>query len=376
MKKLLSLLIACAMMTCAFTACGDVDDDDDDKKSTSTSSVKDDDDDEDETTTSKKTTSSKEDETTEATTEEKTTEDEDEFEFEGKWQTVKVVMDDETFEDDIEGFPIGAFAQMELLDDGSGYLQVAGEDKYEIEWTEKSKTSIEIYNKEENETIKFKYKNGKLTASEDDMELTFEKVKKFTEAELPTEDDDDDDKPSSGKVDEKIVGEWETKEQGYNGSYIFAENGYGSVSLDASSMFCFKGDTLVIDGSTEIGPDQYEFDGETFVLEIDETEFITMERIEGSGSSLDGKYEIVSGYFYDMFGEQYKNTDDYGLFAEADGDDFWFTMANCFTFTADGDTLEFIEGADLMNNQTVTYTITGEKMTFKAGGATQILTKK
>ena len=62
-----------------------------------------------------------------------------------------------------------------------------------------------------------------------------------------------------------------------------------------------------------------------------------MERIEGSGSSLDGKYEIVSGYFYDMFGEQYKNTDDYGLFAEADGDDFWFTMANCFTFTADGD---------------------------------------
>ena len=186
------------MMTCAFTACGDDDDDDDDKKSTSTSSVKDDDDDEDETTTSKKTTSSKEDETTEATTE-----DEDEFEFEGKWQTVKVVMDDETFEDDIEGFPIGAFAQIELLDDGSGYLQVAGEDEYEIEWTEKSKTSIEIYNKEENETIKFKYKDGKLTASEDDMELTFEKVKKFTEAELPTEDDDDD-KPSSGKLTRRL----------------------------------------------------------------------------------------------------------------------------------------------------------------------------
>ena len=366
-------------MTCAFTACGDVDDDDDDKKSASTSSVKDDDDDdddEDETTTSKKTTSSKEEETTE----EKTTEDEDEFEFEGKWQTVKVVMDDETFEDDIEGFPIGAFAQMELLDDGSGYLQVAGEDKHEIEWTEKSKTSIEIYNKEENETIKFKYKNGKLTASEEDtdgmkMELTFEKVKKFTEAELPTEDDDDDDKPSSGEIDSKIIGEWKTTEQGFDGTYTFAENGYGSVSLDASSMFCFEGDTLVIDGSTEIGPDQYEFDGETFVLEIDGTEFITMEKIEG-GSGLDGKYEIVSGYFYDMFDEQYKNTDDYGLFAEADGDDFWFTMANCFTFTADGKTLKFDKGADLMNNQNITYTITGEKMTFKAGGATQILTKK
>lgn len=373
MKKLLSLLMACAMMTCAFTACGDDDDDDDnDKKSTSTSSVKDDDDDEDETTSSKKTTSSKEEETSE----EETTEDEDEFEFEGKWQTVKVVIGEEEYDDDIEGFPVGAFAHIELLDDGSGYLEVAGEDEYEIEWTEKSKTSIEIYNKEDNETIKFKYKNGKLTASDEDMELTFEKVKKFTEAELPTEDDDDDDKPSAGKVDSKIIGEWETKEQGYNGTYTFAENGYGSVSLDASSMFCFKGDTLVIDGSTEIGPDQYEFDGETFVLEIEGTEFMTMERIEGSGSGFDGKYEIVSGYFYDMFDEQYKNTDDYGLFAEADGEEFWFTMANCFTFTADGKTLEFDKGADLMNNQTITYTITGEKMTFKAGGATQILTKK
>ncbi|MDD6059468.1 MAG: hypothetical protein PUB97_03675 [Ruminococcus sp.] len=373
MKKLLSLLIACAMMTCAFTACGDDDDDDDDNRHASTSSVKDD---EDETTTSKKTTSSKEKETTEATTDEKTTKDEDEFEFEGKWQTVKVVIDDEEYEDDIEDFPIGAFAHMELFDDGSGYLEVAGEDKNEIEWTEKSKTSIEIYNKEDNETIKFKYKNGKLTASEDDMELYFEKVKKFTEVELPTEDDDDDDKPSSGKVDKKIVGEWATTEQGFNGSYTFAENGYGSVSLDASSMFCFKGDTLVIDGSTEIGPDQYEFDGKTFVLEIEGTEFITMEKIEGSRSSLDGKYEIVSGYFYDMFDKQYKNTDDYGLFAEADGDDFWFIMANCFTFTADGDTLKVIEGAHLMNNKNITYTITGEKMTFKAGGATQILTKK
>lgn len=364
MKKLLSLLVACAMMTCAFTACGDDDDDDDNgKKSTTTSSVKDDD--EDETTSSKKTT----------TTEEETTEDEDEFEFEGKWQTVKVVIGDEEYEDEIEGFPVAAFAHMELLDDGSGYIEIAGEDEYEIEWTEKSKTSIEVYNKEDNETIKFKYKNGKLTASDEDMELTFEKVKKFTEAELPTEEDDDD-KPTTGEVDSKIIGEWETSEQGYNGTYTFAENGYGSVSLDASSMFSFKGDTLVVDGETEIGPDQYEFDGETFVLDIDGTEFITMEKIEGSKSGFDGKYEIVSGYFYDLFGDQYKNTDEYGLFAEADGEEFWFTMANCFTFTADGETLIFDKGADLMNNETITYTITGDKMTFKAGGATQILTRK
>lgn len=370
MKKLLSLLIACAMMTCAFTACGDDDDDDDDKKSTSTSATKDDDDDEDDTTSSKKTTASKEEETTE----EKTTEDEDEFEFEGKWQTVKVVIGDEEYDGDIEGFPVGAFAHMELLDDGSGYMEVAGEAEYEIEWTEKSKSSIEVYNKEENETIKFKYKNGELVASEDDMELTFEKVKKFTEAELPTEDDDD--KPSAGEVDSKIIGEWETTEQGFNGTYTFAENGYGSVSLDASSMFRFEGETLVVDGSTEIGPDQYEFDGEIFTLDINGTEFMTMEKVEGSKNSLDGKYEIVSGYFYDMFEEQYANTADYGLFAEADGEDFWFTMENCFTFTADGKTLEFDEGADLMNNQSISYTIMGEKMTFKAGGATQILTKK
>lgn len=361
MKKLTALLFACMMMTCTFTACGDTDDDDDDsKKSTSSSESTTDDEDDTEPTTKKKKPSTTE-------TEEKTSEDDTEdSEFIGKWECIKVVDDGDVYEGEMNGVSIRSVFRIEADSDGTGYIESLGE-KLDFEWKKKGKNKIEVLDDDDDTTI-FTINGNKMVCSEDGMVLTFEKVKKFSESEKPTKDD------PSGKVDSKIVGKWNTKEGGFSGSYVFDENGNGSVYLDATSMYHFEGETLVI-GEEEFGPDAYDFDGTNFSLEANGVEFITMEKTEGAKKGLDGTYNITGGYFYDAFEDQYNNTATYSLDMIVDGDELFFRMNDCFTFTADGKTLKFIEGAELMNNQEIKYTITGEKMTFTAGGSKQILTK-
>lgn len=366
MKKLTALLFACMMMTCTFTACGDTDDDgDDSKKSTSSSeSTTDDEDDETEPTTKKKKPS-----TTEA--EEKTSEDDaEDSEFIGKWECIKIVEDGEVFEGEMNGVSIRSAFRLEADNDGTGYIESLGE-KLNFEWEKKGKNKIEILDDEDDTTV-FTINGNKMICGEDGMELTFEKVKKFSDVEATTEDNGGNN--TSGKIDSKIVGKWNTTENGFSGSYVFDKNGNGSVYLDATSMYHFEGDTLVI-GGEKFGPDAYDFDGTNFSLEANGVEFLKMEKIEGAKKGLDGTYNIVGGYFYDAFEDQYNNTDTYSLDMIVDGEELFFRMNDCFTFTADGKTMKFIKGAELMNNEEIKYTIVGNKMTFTAGGSKQILTK-
>lgn len=370
MKKLTALLFACMMMTCTFTACGDTDDDDDgnsNRKSTSSSASTEDDDDEDKT---EPTTKKKKPSTTEA--EEKTSEDDaEDSAFVGKWECIKVVEDGEVFEDEMNGVSIRSAFRIEADSSGKGYIESLGE-KLNFEWKKKGKNKIEILDEDDDTTV-FTINGNKMICGEDGMELTFEKVKKFSDIESTSENNSGS-KPS-GKVDSNVVGKWNTTENGFSGSYVFEANGKGSVYLDASSMYHFEGDTLMI-GSEKFGPDAYDFDGKNFKLEANGVEFFNMKKTEGAKNSLDGTYNIVGGYFYDTFDKQYANTTTYSLDMIVDGKNLFFRMNDCFTFTADGKTMKFIEGAELMNNEEIKYTIVGNKMTFTAGGAKQILTKE
>lgn len=232
---------------------------------------------------------------------------------------------------------------------------------------------------DETEPTTKKKKPSKTEAEEDTSEdatepTTKKKKPTTTEAEENTTEDNGGNN-TSGKVDSKIVGKWNTKENGFSGSYVFDANGNGSVYLDATSMYHFEGDTLMI-GSEKFGPDAYDFDGKNFKLEANGVEFFNMKKTEGTKNSLDGTYNIVGGYFYDIFEEQYANTTTYSLDMIVDGKNLFFRMNDCFTFTADGKTMKFIKGAELMNNEEISYTIVGNKMTFTAGGAKQVLTKE
>lgn len=368
MKKLTALLFACMMMTCTFTACGSKDDDDDDdgnKKSTSSSaSTEDDDNDEDETepATKKKKPSTTEDE-------ENTSED---SAFVGKWECIKIVEDGEVFEDEMDGVPIRSAYRIEIDSSGKGYIESESlGDKLNFECKKNSKNKIEVLN-ENGGTAVFTINGNNMICGEDGMELTFEKVKKFSDIESTSENKGGD-KPS-GKVDSKIVGKWNTSEAGIKGSYVFKANGNGSIYADCTSLLHFEGDVLMIDDE-EFGPDAYDFDGKNFSLEKDGNSFIAMTKKEGSKKSLDGTYDVVGGELYDFLEAQYANAATYSLDMIVDGDETLFCLNDCFTFTADSKTIKITKGAEFMGCEEVDYSIAGNKMTFTANGAKQILTK-
>ena len=177
-----------------------------------------------------------------------------------------------------------------------------------------------------------------------------------------------------GEIDEDILGKWETKEGSFSGWYEYKEDGNGSVYLDSSSIIHFEGDKIFFN-TTELGPDKYTFKDGKFSLTVGSNDVLTMEKVDGDGSKLDGEYKVTSGLLFDQYDKTYKNTSDYAFHFIVDGKKSTICLVNCFTYSADGSKIYIGEGSSLFNNKEFDYTLDGKKLTLKSGIAQQILTK-
>lgn len=383
MKKLISILMSCMLITSAFASCGS--DGGSDSDSASKGSISglfddeedtteaDDDDDDEDTTTAKKTTKGKT--TKEATTE--ADDDESDSEFVGKWELVKIEDDGEEYTEQ-GGVSLRSFIRVEFDEDGNGkYMNTESGETIKFTWDEKSSSKVHALDEDGDDT-EFIIKSGYLVVADDedtDFIMYFEKVTKYTDYEGGSSSGGSSSGgSSSGEVDSKLVGTWETEENGFKGAYNYKADGMGDVILDSSELIYLDGNTMVF-SDNEITEDMYSFKNGKFVLDVDGENLLTMTKISGSKNDLQGTFQITAGYLYDQYEPTFGEDFPLNLTIEFDGSDSAMVMADCYQYTADGSDITIVKGKSLFNNTKFSYTIKGDTLTLSASGAKQELTR-
>lgn len=175
MKKLLSLLTACTVITCIFVSCGEKKED----SSVSESSVSDTSVSETESSKTESSETAKENSSDESVVDFKGNKDD----FIGKWQSVRLVSNGEELQD-VAGLPVYAVFQYDICDDGivklpDSLMEVADKDNpVNYTWKFKSDNEIEI-NGSNNTSIVYTLKDGQLINADSTEEIYLEKVDEF-----------------------------------------------------------------------------------------------------------------------------------------------------------------------------------------------------
>ena len=201
----------------------------------------------------------------------------------------------------------------------------------------------------------------------------------FTFASCGKKDSDKEAKKSSSSSEENpAVGRWEPVDTENVVLDIRSEDeAYICAVMDLSDYIYFEEDNLVFSGR-EFTDEEYDFNGETFVLHAMSDDDLTMKKTDGS-EELYGEYQWVSGDAYEAIATGFNNR------AAENNDDETFDEENMkifVNFTEDSSILEArmnVEGFEL-TDETITisgsvfgddelrdaeYSVDGDKMTIK-----------
>lgn len=201
----------------------------------------------------------------------------------------------------------------------------------------------------------------------------------FTFASCGKKDSDKEDKKSSSASEENpVVGRWEPVDTENVVLDIRSEDeAYICAVMDLSDSIYFEEDNLVFSGM-EFTDEEYDFDGETFVLHAMSDDDLTMKKTDGS-EELYGEYQWVSGDAYEAIATGFNNK------AAENNDDESFDEKNMkifVNFTEESSIFEArmnVEGFEL-TDETITisgsifgddelrdaeYSVDGDKMTIK-----------
>lgn len=139
------------------------------------------------------------------------------------------------------------------------------------------------------------------------------------------------------------------------------------LSQDISYRIYFDEDKTFVFENARFTPDDYDFDGENFVIHTMSDNDLTMKKIDGS-TDIYGKYQWVSGAFYD-FVSQNSAGGDAPVFMESNPGISILTLemdVENFSVTDDTITIEggvFGDQTLLRSVKSASYTIDGDKMT-------------
>ena len=96
----------------------------------------------------------------------------------------------------------------------------------------------------------------------------------------------------------KLVGEWHGDKLDFG-----VENdttGWIGVEQDVSDVLCLKDDGSLMMSPSTFSKDDYKFDGEKLVLEVNRKTVLNMTKVEpGSADEVAGRYKLKSGQVYD-----------------------------------------------------------------------------
>lgn len=173
MKKTTALLFAFMMMTCTFAACGKSDSKSNSgsketKVSASTDS-KDNNNDKTEPVTKKKLPSVTIVKPTLPAVNQTT-------DFVGVWESIHVSENGYELKDEINGVDVKGLFRIEAFEDGTGYAEITGE-KSTFKWEKKDKNKIVITDDSDGEKDEISIYGKRFVMGDDELKITFEKVK-------------------------------------------------------------------------------------------------------------------------------------------------------------------------------------------------------
>lgn len=368
MKKLLALLLSCALMMTAFVSCGDDDDDNRSKRSKtrSSSSYENDDDDDDdnkETENDDKIIDDDDDDNddekkptkedpTEENTEEDTTEpadDEDMKDFAGKWEAIEATVSGQTITAE-EKPALRGLMQIELFDDGTGIAASStDDDEEELKWKISGKGKADITD-EDDDTITFTLDGNTIKAeyTDDDggdIAIVLEKVKRFTKPEDVTEPTTEPStekptkKPSTPQGAEELIGTWDSSDSNESiQRIIFNSSGKMTMSVSGEDLIAVNGKNVSVAGKDYTN--DVKFDGKTFTIKSSGVEFITMEKIT-EGKGYDGDYVIKSGIVYDALNSPDNTLYGLDLTLSIDNNKTYMNVVDIVDYSVKGSKIKF-----------------------------------
>ncbi|MDE6677716.1 MAG: hypothetical protein K2K02_01625 [Ruminococcus sp.] len=146
-------------------------------------------------------------------------------------------------------------------------------------------------------------------------------------------------------TEENIIGAWRLSDDKYG--LRFNENGTGNLFVDSTEMLQFADDGNFIISNTYFEPEEINYDGTTFSIDIDDTDMLTMTRNGDSNpDSFNGKYTIKSGAYYDgmidSIGDSFGiESEDVVVYLIVDGEKTFVEFSGVFIYSVEKGSLVF-----------------------------------
>lgn len=260
---------------------------------------------------------------------------------------------------------------------------------YTVDGNKISMSGLDKIDANENGTLDTTYeiKDGTLTLKDfdedgdcvmtrfDPSDITTVPSQKTTAGEISISDED---RTTEGSV----TGAWYSVDDTYG--FRFAEDGTGSVFVDATEMLHFTADGKFFVSTMTLEPENIQYDGTRLSVNVQGTDMLTMTRNDGSNpDSFDGEYTFESGAFYEgvvtSMGESFGvKPEEAVVHAVVDGEKMFVEFAGLFSYSADDGSLAFegLESLGIPDGSAVLYKFSGNNLIFTDGVDEEMILEK